>query len=86
MSFNFWYPERDIRKIEASAFSESLCCSRMAVSNASACRFLTFIGHVDSTSTGDQTPLKLLQYHLGRNQLYSKVKLTGDYDIEPSLN
>lgn len=44
-------------------------------------RFLTVIGQVDISSAGDQIPANPLVYHLGRDELYSKVVVLRNLNI-----
>lgn len=44
-------------------------------------RFLTIMGKVDTSDVGDQEPDNAIIYHLGRDQLYSKVEITQNLNI-----
>lgn len=48
-------------------------------------RFISFLGNVDTSATGDLTPTNFIQYHLGRDSLYSEVTINNTFNVVGAL-
>jgi len=48
-------------------------------------RFISMVGNVDTSSAGNLTPVNVIQYHLGRDELYSAVTITDNFNVAGSL-
>lgn len=44
-------------------------------------RFISYVGKVDTSATGDLNPENVIQYHLGRDSLYSAATITDNFDV-----
>jgi hypothetical protein len=48
-------------------------------------RFISMVGSVDTSAAGNLTPANVIQYHLGRDELYSAVAINDNFNVAGSL-
>jgi hypothetical protein len=48
-------------------------------------RFISMVGNVDTSAAGNLTPANVIQYHLGRDELYSAVTITDNFNVSGTI-